>query len=253
MTRFVENYPQFRAESGNVSKHVAVLGELSRQVDMRGLFDVSESEQTLACHDDHSDALDRVLRLLEDPRLNDDDRLRLVLLYALRYEQTSKEIPRLREILRSKAVGPAAKSRVRAVDAVLQLCGSKMRGNDLFGQQGGVMKKLSSMLGAGVAGVENVYTQHKPLLDQTLDMLAKGKLKTATHPVVEGAEAKYDEVYIFMVGGATYEEALTVANFNRNNGAMRVVLGSTYVHNSRTFLDDLLGSDGSEGGGADFR
>ena len=45
MQRFVENYPEFRAKSGNVSKHVTLLGELSRLIDERHLMQVSQVEQ----------------------------------------------------------------------------------------------------------------------------------------------------------------------------------------------------------------
>lgn len=54
---FVENYPQFKKMSGTVSKHVTVVGELSRLVGERNLLEVSEVEQELACHNDHSSAL----------------------------------------------------------------------------------------------------------------------------------------------------------------------------------------------------
>lgn len=49
MKNFVENYPQFRAMSGSVSKHVSVVGELSRQVDVFDLLTLAETEQELVC------------------------------------------------------------------------------------------------------------------------------------------------------------------------------------------------------------
>lgn len=42
--------------SGTVSKHVTVVGELSRLVSERQLMEVSEVEQELACQNDHSNA-----------------------------------------------------------------------------------------------------------------------------------------------------------------------------------------------------
>jgi len=45
MQRFVENYPEFRAKSGNVSKHVTLMGEMSRLIDERHLMQVSQVEQ----------------------------------------------------------------------------------------------------------------------------------------------------------------------------------------------------------------
>ena len=54
MKRFVEDYPEFRKLSGNVSKHVTLVGELSRRVGADSLLDVSELEQSLACNDNHA-------------------------------------------------------------------------------------------------------------------------------------------------------------------------------------------------------
>jgi len=48
MKRFVEEYPEFRKLGGNVSKHVALVGELSRLVEKDKLLEVGELEQGLA-------------------------------------------------------------------------------------------------------------------------------------------------------------------------------------------------------------
>ena len=54
MKRFVEEYPEFRKLGGNVSKHVALVGELSRIVERDGLLGVSEVEQSLASNESHT-------------------------------------------------------------------------------------------------------------------------------------------------------------------------------------------------------
>lgn len=48
MKRFVEEYPEFRKLGGNVSKHVTLVGELSRLVGRDKLLEVGEIEQGLA-------------------------------------------------------------------------------------------------------------------------------------------------------------------------------------------------------------
>jgi len=57
MKRFVEEYPEFRKLSGNVGKHVALVGELSRLVEKENLLEVSELEQSLACNEHHNNDL----------------------------------------------------------------------------------------------------------------------------------------------------------------------------------------------------
>ena len=54
MKRFVEEYPEFRKLGGNVSKHVALLGELSKRVEKDGLLEISELEQSLASVESHA-------------------------------------------------------------------------------------------------------------------------------------------------------------------------------------------------------
>ncbi|MEQ2158976.1 vacuolar protein sorting-associated protein 45, partial [Goodea atripinnis] len=61
---FVDNYPQFKKMSGTVSKHVTVVGELSRLVSERQLMEVSEVEQELACQNDHSSAQQVTLQIV---------------------------------------------------------------------------------------------------------------------------------------------------------------------------------------------
>ena len=63
MKRFIEDYPEFRKLSGNVSKHVTLVGELSRRVGSDDLLSVSELEQSLACSDNHSSDL-KVIRFV---------------------------------------------------------------------------------------------------------------------------------------------------------------------------------------------
>ena len=45
MQRFVENYPEFKARSGNISKHVDLSQVLNLLVAERNLMNVSEVEQ----------------------------------------------------------------------------------------------------------------------------------------------------------------------------------------------------------------
>jgi hypothetical protein len=53
MKRFVEEYPEFRRLGGNVTKHVTLVGELSRLVERDDLLAVSEVEQSLASQESH--------------------------------------------------------------------------------------------------------------------------------------------------------------------------------------------------------
>ncbi|XP_075699394.1 vacuolar protein sorting-associated protein 45 isoform X2 [Rhinoderma darwinii] len=237
MKAFVENYPQFKKMSGTVSKHVTVVGELSRLASERHLMEVSEVEQELSCQNDHSNALQNVKRLLQNQRLPELDAIRLVMLYALHYERhSSNALQSLISDLRNRGVSEKYR---RLVSSVVEFGGKRVRGSDLFSPKDAV--SITKQFFKGLKGVENVYTQHQPFLLDTLDQLIKGKLKDNTYPYV-GPSTLRDrpqDIIVFMVGGTTYEEAQTVYNLNRTTPGVRIVLGGTTIHNTKSFLEEV--------------
>lgn len=121
---------------------------------------------------------------------------------------------------------------------------------ELFESAGGVLFGSAGGRFRGLKGVENVYTQHSPLLEATLQSLVKGRLREAQYPFVEGSGGsgggggaptrdKPQDVIVFIIGGATYEEAKAVAGINASTPGVRVVLGGTTVHNAGTFMDEV--------------
>lgn len=95
----------------------------------------------------------------------------------------------------------------------------------------------------GLKGVENVYTQHSPRLESTLQNLIKAKLKEQQYPFIEGGGSTRDkpqDIIVFIIGGATYEEAKMVAQVNASFPGVRVVLGATTIHNTSTFLEEVV-------------
>ncbi|CAF9906317.1 vacuolar protein sorting-associated protein 45 [Imshaugia aleurites] len=263
MKRFVEDFPEFRKLSGNVSKHVTLVGELSRRVGADGLLDVSELEQSLACNDSHANDVkvthqvfptishprltfsQSVQRLISSSQVPADSKLRLVALYSLRYEKhPSNALPMLLDLLTAAGNVPARRvvlvTRLLAYHHSLQAAPAAGGFSDLF-------ESSSIFSGArdrfkGLKGVENVYTQHSPRLEATLQNLIKARLKEQQYPFVEGGATTRDkpqDIIVFIVGGATYEEAKMVAQVNASSPGVRVVLGATSIHNSTTFLEEI--------------
>lgn len=104
MKRFVEEYPEFQKLGGNVSKHVALVGELSRVVGRDLLMEVGEVEQSLASGSNvdfkvrtfvcvmitpDTGTLQSVQALVNNPSIQPHNKLRLVMLYALRYQKSA--------------------------------------------------------------------------------------------------------------------------------------------------------------------
>ncbi|KAI8319191.1 Sec1-like protein [Martensiomyces pterosporus] len=250
MKRFVEAYPEFRKLSGNVTKHVTLVGELSRIVAERSLLSVSELEQSLACNEQHNSDLKALRALVADPKIAAENKVRCVALYALRYERLQNNATdELKRLLTSSGVDA---DQVGMVDVVLRYGGAHERQSDIF-QNENLFSRGRNMF-KGLQGVENVYTQHTPALAEMLDQMIRGKqglhwqerlpnLDPKARPPLLGNEngIQNQDIVVFVVGGVTLEEEAAVARLNAKYGAqnVRLLLGSTSIHNSASFLTDL--------------
>lgn len=236
MARFVENYPEYKKMHGNVSKHVTLVTEMSKMVEERKLMLVSETEQELACNGGQGAAFEAVTNLLNNENVSDIDRLRLVMLYALRYE---KDSPVQLMQLFNKLASRSAKYKPGLVQFLLKQAGVDKRTGDLYGNRD--FMNIARNMARGLKGVENVYTQHQPLLFQTMESIIKGRLRDVDYPFVGNhfQQGRPQDVIIFIVGGTTYEESRSVALENANNSGIRFILGGSVILNSKRFLKDL--------------
>lgn len=242
MQNFMVRFPEIRSQSVMVSKHVALMSELARIVDVCALLDISQLEQEIACSSDRSSHRRQTMEKIANPKIQLPDKLKLVLLYLLRYE-SADDLANMKRALQDQGLSTR---QIEHIDAMLAYAGESKRAPGLF-SGGGFISQLGRQLHSSVVGVENVYTQHVPLLSHTLDSVAKGKLKDSAYPLISGAAgssgSRPSEVVVFIVGGVTMEEAAKVAEFNaagpQVNGGMKVVLGGSTIHNSTSFLREV--------------
>lgn len=236
MAKFVDNYPEYRKMQGNVSKHVTLVTEMSKIVEERKLMLVSQTEQELACNGGQGAAFEAVTNLLNNESVSDIDRLRLVMLYALRYE---KESPVQLMQLFNKLASRSPKYKPGLVQFLLKQAGVDRRTGDLYGNRD--ILNIARNMARGLKGVENVYTQHQPLLFQTMESITKGRMRDVDYPFVGNhfQQGRPQEVVIFIVGGTTYEESRSVALQNAFNSGIRFILGGSSLLNSKSFLKDL--------------
>uniref|UniRef100_A0A8C4X1R7 Vacuolar protein sorting-associated protein 45 n=1 Tax=Eptatretus burgeri TaxID=7764 RepID=A0A8C4X1R7_EPTBU len=246
MKAFVETYPAFRKMSGAVAKHVGLVGELSRIVAARNLLEISAVEQELACQNDHTAALQGVKRMLR--KSGDLEAAHLLCLYALRYQRhPSGDLSGLLDVRRAESQGAA---RIAGDHPSGQCDYFKKLVTNIVGYGGGRGGEVlpnkdpisfTKQFLKGLKGVENIYTQHQPALSDTLDQLVKGKLRESTYPFLGSTTLRErpQDIVVFVVGGVTYAESLAVYNLNRTTPGVRIVLGGTTVHNTRSFLEEV--------------
>ncbi|KAG4304060.1 hypothetical protein PORY_002583 [Pneumocystis oryctolagi] len=234
MKRFVEEYPEFRQLSDNVAKHVTLISELSTRVNKDCLLDVSELEQSLACDDSHAANLKDLQKLIQSPITN-SNKVKLVLLYALRYEKHPNNA--LSSLLQQLEHAGVSSEEFSVVNTLLEYAGSTKRLDNLFESESFFFRTKNEF--KELNGVENVYTQHKPRLQHILMSLIKGRLREQTHPYIEEAivlKEKPQDIIVYMIGGTTYTEAKVIHEINLYATGVRIVLAGDQIHNSSSFL-----------------
>lgn len=183
--------------------------------------------------------------MIQSPQVSAYGKIGLVTLYALRYQkQPNNSISMLKDLL--VAAGNVSPGQAALLDSVLayhkslHTSPSQSGITDIF-ESAGIFSAATGRF-KGLKGVENVYTQHTTLLESTLQSLVKGRLREQQYPFIDGSATTKDkpqDIIVFMVGGATYEEAKTIAGINATTPGVRVVLGGTTIHNSSTFLEEV--------------
>lgn len=166
-------------------------------------------------------------------------------MYALRYgKHQQNALPLLVDLLSASENDSQRRvdliAKILIYHSSLQQIPSAGGISDIF-ESAGIFSGARDRL-KGLKGVENVYTQHSPRLEVTLQNLIKGRLRDQQYPFVEGGGSTKDkpqDIVVFMIGGATYEEAKLVASVNASVPGIRVVLGATAIHNSTTFLEEV--------------
>jgi vacuolar protein sorting-associated protein 45 len=266
MQRFVDRFPEFRALSGTVSKHVAVVSELSKAVNERNLMAVSEVEQHLACQDDIRTADDLVEKLFKDNKIQFQDALRVGMLYRLRYESNpDSQHLKWRSLLRDKlnqsnksSINQSNKTtlnhlnseQLKLIDDLIDYAGENKRSIKLFESNKSLFARASQLLTSGIRGVENIYTQHKPPFINIINQLISVNSQSTLPTMAELAEsfpspneapitAAYKFIIVFIVGGATFEEAAAVEALNKSATGVKIILAGSTIHNSQSFIEDF--------------
>ncbi|CCH57986.1 hypothetical protein TBLA_0A01850 [Henningerozyma blattae CBS 6284] len=258
---FIEKYPEFRKLSGNVSKHMAIVGELDKQLQLRDIWGVSELEQNISVHDDNQEDYQQLLTLLDSQKLDNFYKLKLSCIYMLRHgnsnpRQMDNLISRLKSssmpiedvnlLLKIKKMFHTDFSNNTSVDNMKKtnnvsdhlLSDLARRFND----------KLNSRNNNNSTMSDNVFMQHLPEISHILTELSTNKLSIEKYKYLKEPSSIRNtlppqDTVVFIVGGVTYEEAKIIHEFNqdisKNNNNMRVVLGGNDILSTREFLRSL--------------
>lgn len=252
MAEFVEGLPELSQQQSTTAKHVTLMTELSHAVEKRSLMQISSLEQDIVCGGPQlSSHFEAVLQFVRDPNISGKDKLRLIALFALRYERDGKtQIGSLMDA----AMSPQNGVDVMPIKTLLKWCPAEGRVMDIFADRS-LTSRIATLAKQHLKGVENVYTQHTPPIVTVLERAARGKLSDTDYINVSSTDewkthsAQQQPVRLVVcciVGGTTYEEVKAVAELNAAAdrgegwaaGVRFILVGTGNVQNSATFMAD---------------
>ena len=259
MKFFLENYPEYKKMSLNLSKHMLLTSEIDKQINTQRVWETSEFEQTMCSNADtshHENDISELESFLFDSKrpdgtpanpLSEEVKLKLLSLYALKYETYPSN--RLNALLK-RLNNPTFSN---FIPILLKYAGQKSR---ITGEDGGIFNKLGGTVGAanqvaalfsnisGNNNTDNAFMQHQPRIANVLDKFVKGKQALNNNFVSVGkdntdSKMPFREIVVFVIGGVCYEEARLIEELNKNHDGIRIVLGGTQTLNSQIFIDNL--------------
>lgn len=219
MQQALNSMPELRKESGNASKHVDLTSKLTREINVRQLLRISMLEQDIVTKDNKTGDYEQLVQVFRDPQVKFFDKVRLMCIFALRWEGDSKIYDLKRELRMYQQNHPTEDADLGVdsddlIDQLLDYGGQKRRGSKLFNM--GFMEKAKKMMGQAFDNVPNVYARHVPHFITIIDEMLKGKNKDETYPTIipmdssskmqfTGADS-INCVVLYIIGGATFSE-----------------------------------------------
>ena len=245
MKKILEDFPEYRSQKLVTVKHVECLNAMSSMIQDRDLMAQGALEYGIAAAGGAAQGhAQQVGDVVAGARASELDKLRLLLVLAIRYEpEVMATVSRLASQLEASASTPEGRNASRIVEMCVRLASKDKRLGDLFRNKsvmGSIQSTLSQM------GAE-WYRMHQPLLYHTLRDLAGGKLSAQMYPFAGGAaygsaagSMPPRDVVAFVVGGCTFAEGRAVTQLGVEVPQCRFYLGGTALLNSRGFVKDLL-------------
>ncbi|KAG5488440.1 hypothetical protein JIQ42_00046 [Leishmania sp. Namibia] len=223
---FMNRFPEARKQSVQVTRHCAITSELVAEINGRNLTRLSVLEQDIVLNNNVTEHSRLVLEVVQDPKTDVDDALRIVMLYQLRYEKAAGNvITQLKQELMQRQCPP---EKVRLIDSLIEYAGQDQRCHEIFRSSTGHMfKAVAKAVGQFGKDVQNVLTQHVPLIKKLINRVYNGTLSADKYPVQEvpgcpipaGQEpfVRGKDIIVVYVGGYTFSEAMLLAQINEGN------------------------------------
>jgi vacuolar protein sorting-associated protein 45 len=171
LKKMIEQLPEKKRQSAEVTKHTNIIYELTELVNKMKLLELSSLEQDIACNDNKKEQYNKLTTILKNDFYSNLDKAKICLLYSIRYEGDST-VKQLRYLMEQNNL----KEYIDFIDYLISFAGSEKRQLDVLRNKD-LLTKSKNILFQAFKNVPNVYTQHMSYLVNILGRVLKGDEK----------------------------------------------------------------------------
>ena len=124
MQRALHKMPEFKKQSANMKKHYSIVSEITKQVNSRNLLELSRLEQEIMARDSPNSQFKEAQQFLSDPKVREFDKLRLVSLFSLKYENSPQRDTLINMLVQNSPDGQEFSS---LIEKLRRKCGRSSR------------------------------------------------------------------------------------------------------------------------------
>ena len=241
LKKFIHTYPIYQEKKTLAAKHSELLGAISTAIKNENLLTFAPLEQEIVVENSQARHFEAVMSSLRDPKITDQNALRISILYALKYENAKdNNMEDIKGALYSRNKGDKL---VEALDRTLLFAGSSFRRSEPLFLNKSIFSKAKNLIGLDESG-QNKFMQYTPNLASIIQRIEKKQIDPSLFPSIRELpgtlEAK--KIIIFYVGGTTYEEARLVSSAAASG--LDIIVGGTTIHNMNSFVyDEVMSND----------
>lgn len=262
LKKVLTKFPEFKKLLNNILKHLNLISELDSQISHQSLWEVSELQQTIICNLESQQVIrTRVLEILDKSTISTENKIKLVLLYSVKFNQNENDLA----VFLNKFHDPAITNPVPTVSQISlmkifnkQFNKSPISTNNNNSNNIGKIfnnKKISINLlfnnSANNNTTNNIYMQYIPKLNELLNELINQSQNhsnqfhlstlipdTVTKQYGNSGDSVQD-IIIYIKGGVTYEESRLIHDLSLANNKINLIIGSDSILNSERWLNKM--------------
>lgn len=203
-----------------LSKHMKIYSDIIKIIKSRSMYRVGAIEQELAISSSSNETIyNKLVELLDDKMICDYDKVRLVMIYGLKYANVDTLLTKINDEHHKLLIKSVLKYKLQSTT-----------NNKWYST---VLTFMDN-----IASIDNntpIYTQYKPFVSNILTDINSGKLSLDIFPYVNPSYVleKPKKIIVFFLGGITCMETALTDTFKN------VLFGSDCIHNTKSFIETL--------------